>query len=137
MNMPKTFNLLVLTPEKDIPYDDITEMIVNTPDGEIGILAEHMHIIAVVTESILKVNKGDVWHSIVIGQGFLYMTSDIVELYVDSAERAEDIDVLRAETALHRAEERLRGQLSHSEYLRTHAAVARATARINAVKNEQ
>jgi len=38
--------------------------------------------------------------------------------------------VPRSEKALHRAEERLRGSLSHTEYLRTQTAVTRATARL-------
>jgi F-type H+-transporting ATPase subunit epsilon len=134
--MPKTFRLIILTPDKDFFEDEVTEVIVKTPEGEIGILAEHMPIIAVVIESILKVEKDGQWHNAAVGQGFLDSTSDVVELFVDSAEWAEDIDVLRSEAALHRAEERLRGKLTHAEYLRTHTAVARATARIGATKSK-
>ena len=134
--MPKSFNLIIMTPEKDFFSGEVTEVVVNTPEGEIGIMAGHMPIIAVVTESILKVEKDGAWHNAAVGQGFLDMSSDTVELFVDSAEWAEDIDVLRSETALHRAEERLRGKLSHTEYLRTHAAVARATARIKATQSK-
>jgi len=134
--MPKTFRFIVMTPDKDFFNDEVTQIIVSTPDGDMGIMAEHMPIIAVVTESVLKVEKDDTWHNAAIGQGFLEMTSDIAELFVDSAEWAEDIDVLRSETALQRAEERLRGKLSHAEYLRTHAAVARATARLNAAQGK-
>ena len=125
-----------MTPEKDFCDDEVTQIIVSTPDGEMGIMDGHMPIIAVVTESILRVEKNGEWHNAAIGQGFLDLSSDTVELFVDSAEWAEDIDVLRSETALHRAEERLRGNLSHAEYLRTHAAVARATARISATKSK-
>ena len=134
--MPNTFNLLVMTPEKNFFKGEVTEIIVCTPDGEMGIMAGHMPIIAVVTESILRVEKEGAWHSAAVGKGFLDMSSDTVEMFVDSAEWAEDIDVLRSQTALRRAEERLRGKLSHAEYLRTHAAVARATARISATNSK-
>ena len=137
MNMPKTFKLYVMTPENDICHDDVTQVVISTPDGEMGIMAGHMPVIAVVTESILRVEKNGEWHNAAVGQGFLDMSSDTVELFVDSAEWAEDIDVLRSETALRRAEERLRGKLTHAEYLHTHAAVARATARIRATKSKK
>ena len=136
MNMPKTFKLLVMTQEKDFCDADVTEIIIDTPEGEMGIMAGHMPIITVVKESILRVEKDGAWHNAAVGQGFLEMSDDTVELFVDSAEWAEDIDILRSETALRRAEERLRGKLSQVEYLRTHAAVARATARISATQNK-
>ena len=132
--MQKSFKFLVMTPEKDFFNDDVTQVIVCTPDGEMGIMAEHMPMIAVVAESMLRFEAGGHWKSAAIGKGFLEMISGIAELFVDSAEWAEDIDVTRCEAALDRAQERLHGHLSHSEYLRTHAAVARAKARINASK---
>ena len=134
--MPKTFDLSILTPEKPFFNGGVTQLIVSTPEGEMGILADHMRIIAVVQESIIKVEKDGEWREAAVGLGFLDMSQEVVELFVDTAEWSEDIDVVRSVTALHRAEERLRGKLSHTEYLRTHAAVARATARIRAAKGE-
>ena len=133
--MQKTYRLLVMTPENEFINGEVTQIIITTPDGDMGILADHMPVIAVVTESVLRVETADgAWRSAAVGQGFLDMTSGTVELFVDSAEWAEDIDVERSETALRRAEERLHGTLSHTEYLRTHAAVSRATARLKASK---
>ena len=134
--MQKTFKLLVMTPEKEFINDDVTQIIISTPDGDMGMMAEHMPVIAAVTESVLRVERDGKWHNAAIGQGFLEMTSKIVEIFVDSAEWAKDVDAQRSEAALQRAEERLRGKLSHTEYLRTHAAVARATARLKAVKSK-
>jgi len=135
MNMPNSLKLLILTPEKVFFEGEVTQLIAATPEGEMGIMYEHMPIIAVVPESILKIEKDGVWHSAAVSQGFLDMTEKDIEIFVDSAEWAEDIDVLRSEAALRRAEKRLAGKLSHEEYLRTHAAVSRATARLKAAKN--
>jgi len=132
--MQKTFRLLVMTPEKEFFNDDVAQIIISTPDGDMGIMAEHMPVIAVVTESVLRVERDGVWHNAAIGQGFLEMTSGAVELFVDSAEWGEEIDVTRSEMALHRAEERLLTNLSHTGHLQAHAAAARATARINAAR---
>jgi F-type H+-transporting ATPase subunit epsilon len=132
--MQKTFKLSILTPEKLFFDNEVTQAIVTTPDGVIGIMAGYMPCIAVVSEGVLKIEIDNAWHSAAVSQGFIDMSASVAELFVDTAEWAEDIDVPRSKAALHRAEERLRGKLSHTEYLHTHAAVARATARLNATR---
>jgi F-type H+-transporting ATPase subunit epsilon len=135
--MADSLKLLVLTPDKAFYEGEVSQIIVTTPEGEMGIMAHHMPIIAVIPESDLIIIQSDgARHEASVSQGFLDMTETDVEIFVDSAEWAEDIDVKRAEAALHRAEERLSDkQLSHTEYLRTHAAVSRATARLRAAKS--
>jgi F-type H+-transporting ATPase subunit epsilon len=137
MSMQANLKLLILTPDKVFYEGEVAQVIVTTPEGEMGIMAQHMPIIAVIPESDLVIIQGDGRrHEASVSQGFLDLTETDLEIFVDSAEWAEDIDVGRAEAALHRAEERLSDkQLSHTEYLRTHAAVSRATARIRAAKS--
>jgi F-type H+-transporting ATPase subunit epsilon len=95
-------------------------------------MAGYMPSISVVSEGVLQLEKDNIWHNAAVTQGFMDISASGAELFVDAAEWAEDIDVLRSEAALRRAEERLRGKLSHTEYLHTQAAVARATARLKA-----
>jgi F-type H+-transporting ATPase subunit epsilon len=134
MNMPENLNLTILTPEKVFFKGEVSQIIVSTPEGEMGIMAEHMPIIAVVPEGILRVEKDGQWRDAAVSQGFLDVSAAEIEIFVDSAEWAEEIDVPRSEAALQRAEERLHRKLSPVEYLRTHAAVSRATARLQAAK---
>jgi F-type H+-transporting ATPase subunit epsilon len=137
MNMQEKVNLLILTPDKVFFQGEVEQIIVATPEGEMGIMPEHMTTIAVVPESDIRIKteKGADWHTAAVGQGFLDVTQTDIEIFVDSAEWSEEIDVSRSEAALHRAEERLHAKLSHEEYLRTHAAVARAHARLKAAKS--
>jgi F-type H+-transporting ATPase subunit epsilon len=134
--MPKTFKLSIYTPEKKFFDDEVTQVIVSTPEGVIGVMADYMPSINLVSEGVLKVEKDNVWHNAAVSQGFMDMSASVAEFFVDTAEWDEDIDVLRSEAALRRASERLRGKLSHTEYLHTHAAVARATARLNATRSK-
>ena len=55
-----------------------------------------------------------------------------VKLFADSIERPEEIDVLRAQAAKARAQERLRQKLSTRQYIHTNMALKRAMARIKA-----
>jgi len=129
--MPKTFKITILTPEKVFFQDEITQVIVATPEGEMGIMAEHMHSIGILFEGILKVEQNGAWRRAAVGQGFFEVLATGVEFFVDSAEWAEEIDVSRSERALERARKRIQGNLSQTEYLRTNAAIARARVRLN------
>ena len=134
--MQKNVNLSILTPEKLFFKGEVSQIIAETPDGEMGIMTGHMPSIAVISDSLLKVQENGVWRSAAVGQGIMDVSAAGIEFFVDTAEWAEDIDVPRSEKALHRAEERLHGSLSHAEYLRTHTAVARATARLKAAQGK-
>jgi len=135
--MQKNVKLSILTPEKVFFEGDVTQIIAQSPEGEMGIMADHMPSIAVVSDSILKVEENGAWRSAALGQGIMSVSSGRIEFFTDTAEWDEEIDVQRSEKALHRAEERLRGRLSHTEYLRTHTAVARATARLKTAQSKK
>ena len=59
------------------------------------------------------------------------------KLLVDTAERPEDIDAIRAREALERAEEQLRQKQSMQEYYVSKASLARAMARMKASKRHE
>jgi len=128
--MQKNVKLSILTPEKVFFDGEVSQIVAVTPEGEMGIMAGHMPSIAVVSDSLLRIEENGTWRSAALGQGIMDVSAAGIEFFVDTAEWDEDIDVPRSEKALHRAEERLRGSLSHTDYLRTRTAIARATARL-------
>jgi len=129
--MQKNIKLSILTPEKVFFNGEVSQIVTQTPEGEMGIMAGHMPSIAVVSDSLLKVEENGTWRSAALGQGIMDVSAAGIEFFVDTAEWDKDIDVPRSEKALHRAEDRLHsGNLSHVEFVRTHTAIARATARL-------
>jgi len=128
--MQKNVKLSILTPEKVFYAGEVSQIITETPEGEMGIMIGHMPSIAVVSDSLLEIQENGVWRNAALGQGIMIVSAAGIEFFVDTAEWDEEIDVQRSEKALHRAEERLRGSLSKTEYLRTRTAIARATARL-------
>ena len=66
----------------------------------------------------------------VVGEGFVQIVNNRVVLIVDSAEKPEDIDRVRAKEAKIRAEERLRQKESLKEYKQSEASLARALTRL-------
>ena len=130
--MQKTFKLLIMTPEKEFYNGDAGHIIVGTPDGDMGIMADHMPVIAVVTKSTLRAEIGGEWRGAAIGEGFLDISSNTVELFTDSAEWIEPEGQRQTGSAGRGDGGRMRGDTAHTGYLHTHTAVARAAGRANA-----
>ena len=135
--MQKNVKLSILTPEKVFFDGEVSQIVAVTPEGEMGIMAGHMPSIAVVSDSLLRIEENGTWRSAALGQGIMDVSAAGIEFFVDTAEWDKDIDVQRSEKALQRAEKRLRGRLSHTEYLRTLTAVARATARLKTAQRKK
>lgn len=101
----------VVTPD-GIRYDHHANFVsVQTPDGDMGILPEHINLIAPLTVHEMKIRRiDDVSHVdwVAINGGIIEIKDNLVTIVADSAERERDIDVSRAERAKMRAERKLK-----------------------------
>lgn len=88
-----------------------------------------MVIATSIGEIRITTNKGEQVVG-VVGEGFVQIVNNRVVLIVDSAEKPEDIDRVRANEAKIRAEERLRQKESLKEYKQSEASLARALTRL-------
>lgn len=127
----------VVTPD-GIRYDHHTNFIsVKTPDGEMGILPEHINLIAPLTVHEMKIRRIDYENHVdwvAINGGIIEVKDNLVTIVADSAERERDIDVSRAERAKIRAERKLeQAQSTHDidEVRRAQVALRRALNRIS------
>lgn len=97
----------VVTPD-GIKYDHHSLFIsVKTPDGEMGILPDHVNLIAPLIVHEMKIRRVDDDNHVdwvAINGGIIEVKNNIVTIVADSAERERDIDVSRAERAKIRAE---------------------------------
>lgn len=127
----------VVTPD-GIRYDHHANFIsVKTPDGEMGILPEHINLIAPLTVHEMKIYRTDDPNHVdwvAINGGIIEIKDNLVTIVADSAERERDIDVSRAERAKIRAERKLeQAQSTHDndEVRRAQVALRRALNRIS------
>ena len=95
----------VVSAERSIWSGSARIVVAKTPEGEIGILAGHEPVLALLVEGPMRVEEpnGQVVMVAVHG-GFFSVDNDIVNVIAEVAELAEDIDVTRAKDALARAE---------------------------------
>lgn len=129
--MEKTFQLEIVTPERQFFTGPVESLMLPALDGEYGVLPGHEPVVTAVEPGEVRYKVDGVWHSVIVTQGLAELMSDYAILLVAAAERPEDIDAARAQRAKERAQERLRQYGSQREYHRGKAALARANARLH------
>ncbi len=121
----------IVTVERLVYSEDVDMVIAPGIDGEMGILPRHAPLLTALTYGELRVRRGDDEDSFAISGGFMEVQPDRVTVLADTAERAEEIDLERAEAARRRAEERLEVMADEKvDFAKAEAALRRSMIRI-------
>lgn len=120
----------IITAERIVLQDDVDMVVAPGAEGELGILPHHVPLLTSLHVGELRLKKGQEETSLAITGGFLEVQPDRVVVLADAAERAEEIDIARAEMAKKRAEERLAQQVSEVDLARAEASLARSLVRL-------
>jgi F-type H+-transporting ATPase subunit epsilon len=133
----KTIQFEIVTPERQILKEEITQVTLPTKQGEVTILPGHVPLVASLDAGVIEIAKEDGYHDIMsLSGGFVEVLKDKVVILADIAERAEEIDVEKAEEARKRAEEE-KQKLRHSDkerYAYIVSKLSKELARTKAVK---
>ena len=105
--MTKKILLEVVTPERMLLSQDVDMVIAPGSEGEFGVLPGHCHFLSTLRIGELRYQIGDVWHYMSVLWGFAEVTPTKVTVMAEVAEKAEEIDVSRAQAAVEMAEQRL------------------------------
>jgi F-type H+-transporting ATPase subunit epsilon len=105
--MAEAFTLEVVTPTRLVVRETVNEAQVPVLGGYIGVLPGHTPLLAELGSGELSYHAGNRTHSCTAMGGFVEVLGDRVLVLADRAERAEEIDVPRAQAARDRAQKRL------------------------------
>lgn len=130
----KEFQLAIYAADKIFYEGACNSLQVPTPDGKLGILANHSNIISAISPGLVKMNRGEEEFFAVVSNGLIKVEANKVLVLVDTCERPEDIDRKRAERAKEEAERKLRQKMSYQEY---HIAQANLSRALNRIKNSR
>ncbi|MDN6640408.1 MAG: F0F1 ATP synthase subunit epsilon [Tetragenococcus sp.] len=135
--MEQYLTVNVVTPN-GLVFDHHAEKVVAvTTDGELGILVDHAPIIApldIEEVRVKRIDSEDHTNWVAVNGGVIEVRDNVVTIVADSAERARDIDVTRAQRAKQRAQESIERAKQSSdvdELSRAEVALHRALNRIN------
>jgi F-type H+-transporting ATPase subunit epsilon len=121
----------VVTAERVVYSAEVDVVIAPGMEGQLGILPHHAPLMTTLQSGELVIRRGGEEESLAISGGFLEVRPDHVIVLADQAERAEEIDVARAEAARKRAEERLKDRhAAGMDATRAEASLRRAVARL-------
>lgn len=127
--MAATFELEVATPDRLVVREQATEAQLPGKDGYVGVLPEHAPLLGELGVGVLTYVVNGKTQSLVVGGGWMEVLADKVRVLATVAEKADEIDVARAQAALERAEKRLRETGEH-DIPRALGAAERARARL-------
>jgi F-type H+-transporting ATPase subunit epsilon len=127
----KTFKLEIVTPERVVLQQDAVSVIVPGSEGSLGILANHAPLMAELTIGSIQIRDPNGHEErLAISGGFMEVADNTVRILADTAEKAEEIDVQRAEQAVDRARERLSVADTNMDLVRAEIALKRAVNRL-------
>lgn len=118
--------LEIITPEKVVYSDKVSEVLVPTENGQLGILPEHVGLFAKVVPGELIIKKGNSEQAIAITGGFLEVSADKVTILADYAIRAESIEVAKAMEAKEKAEKLMKEKTSKQDMVQLEGQLRKA-----------
>ena len=89
----RKFSVSVVTPEGPAFEGEAEMLIVPGAAGEIGVLARHAPLVAMLKAGEIRVKAGNDWQSFAAGPGYFKVQQDRAIALVDDAVRAEEIDL--------------------------------------------
>jgi F-type H+-transporting ATPase subunit epsilon len=132
-----TTRLEIVTAEGVVFSDDVDVVVAPGVEGQLGILPHHAPLMTMLQPGELLVKRGGEEFFLAISGGFLEVRPDRVIVLADAAERAEEVDIARAEAAKRRAEELLKSHPPEVDAARAEAALLRSLARLKVVERRR
>ena len=130
MALPTTLVLEIVTPDKSVVREDVDEVELPGSEGYFGVLPGHTPLLATLQVGEMWYRIGADKHYLAIAFGFVEVLPDRVTVLAQLAERAQDIDVTRAEAAKRRAEERLATAVPDIDFERARIAMMKSLIRL-------
>lgn len=129
--------LEIVTAEGTVFADDVNEVVAWGIEGQLGILPHHAPLMTMLQPGDLLIKKDNEEHYLAISGGFLEVRPDKVIILADACERAEEIDIERAEAARRRADEILKTRPPDVDTAAAEAALRRSLARIRTAEKRR
>ncbi len=128
--MADTFQLEIVTPDRLLVSEAVSEAQIPGSNGYLGILPGHAPLITELAVGEISYKSGAKSERIAVAWGFAEVLPDKVTVIADTAERAAEIDVARARESKKRAEERLQATATETDFQRAALALQRAENRL-------
>src|SRR3990170_4330975 len=117
--------------------ENVDEVVAPGIEGELTVLPMHAPLLTMIKPGIMRIVKANDETEMAITGGFLEVRDNRVTILADAAERAEEIDVARAEEARRRAERELEQRETDVDLARVAAELQRALLRLKVAERRR
>ncbi|MDM8265999.1 F0F1 ATP synthase subunit epsilon [Limosilactobacillus pontis] len=133
------FKVTIITPDGTVyDNDNATMVIMNTAGGQMGIMANHVPLVAALEISTVRIKHDEGTAEVAaVNGGIIQFDGHQALIAADSAEMPEEIDVQRAEAAKKRSEseiEKAKREHNQDDLARAEVHLKRAINRLNTSK---
>ena len=130
--MADELTLEIVTPERVVFNGVVEEVTIPGTEGEFGVLRGHASLLSSVDVGELSFVRDHKKTRFAVNTGYVEVTASKVTVLVETAERADEIDVERARRARERAEGKM-AKLSKedADFEKAKLALLRAVTRLN------
>ena len=130
MPVPSHLTLEIVTPERAIAHEQVDEVEIPGADGYFGVLPGHTPLLASLQVGELWYRKGGEFTYLSLAFGFAEVLPDRVTILAQIAERADEIDVARAEEQKRQAEARMSRRPSDQDLEAARISMLKALVRL-------
>ena len=130
MPLPTKIQLHIVSADRSLVNETVDEVEVPGADGYFGVLPGHTPLLALLGTGELWYRQGSEKVYLSIAFGFAEVQPDRVTILAQIAEKADEIDVSRAEAAKKRAEERLAQATADMDFERARIALLKSLIRL-------
>ena len=135
--MADTFQLEIVTPDKMVVRDVAEEMQIPGKNGYLGVLPGHAPLITELAVGEITYRNANITHHLAVAWGFAEVLPDKVTILAETAERAEEVDVSRAQAAKQRAETNLTRAATEDEFNKVAGDLQRAETRLEVAEKKK
>ena len=130
MAIPSHLELRIVSVDRSLVNEQVDEVQIPGAEGYFGVLPGHTPLLATLQVGQLWYRQGRETHDLSIAFGFAEVQPDRVTILAEIAEKADEIDVTRAEAARKRAEERLSKPATDIDFERARIAMLKSLIRL-------
>ena len=134
--MAEQLELEIVTPERLVVADRADEVQIPGKNGYLGVMPGHAPLITELAVGEIRYTKAGVTERLAVAWGFAEVLPEKVTILAETAERAGEIDVERAEQARKRAEAELTGGNVDTDYPKVLDSLKRAETRLEVARGQ-
>ena len=128
--LPTHLQLQIVSADRSLVNEQVDEVEIPGADGYFGVLPGHTPLLALLGAGELWYRQGQEKHYLLIAFGFAEVQPERVTILAQVAERADEVDVARAQAALKRAQERLQSPTGDMDFERARIAMLKSLVRL-------